>query len=141
ILKIAIYVVISLAIDNLLSMNVESDIEARALYLSQRPLVFDSVYRGQDVPAQSKIHKDCVSAKHKSWSWIQTVNECLGIHSENTANYHQFYHDVCHLEEDMLSFLLWMDSLTVRAQVKTQDPNVMLKHFRLINNCWTIRAS
>nr|KAI8726814.1 microtubule-actin cross-linking factor 1 [Biomphalaria glabrata] len=82
-----------------------------------------------------------VSAKHKSWSWIQTVNECLGIHSENTANYHQFYHDVCHLEEDMLSFLLWMDSSTVRAQVKTQDPDVMLKHFRLINNCWTIRAS
>ncbi|KAI8730408.1 microtubule-actin cross-linking factor 1, partial [Biomphalaria glabrata] len=121
--------------------NVESDIEARALYLSQRPLVFDSVYRGQDVPAQSKIHKNCVSAKHKSWSWIQTVNECLGIHSENTANYHQFYHDVCHLEEDMLSFLLWMDSSTVRAQVKTRDPDVMLKHFSLINNCWTIRAS
>ncbi|KAK6960698.1 microtubule-actin cross-linking factor 1, partial [Biomphalaria glabrata] len=52
-----------------------------------------------------------------------------------------FDHDVCHLEEDMLSFLLWMDSSTVRAQVKTQDPDVMLKHFRLINNCWTIRAS
>uniref|UniRef100_A0A2C9L456 Desmoplakin SH3 domain-containing protein n=1 Tax=Biomphalaria glabrata TaxID=6526 RepID=A0A2C9L456_BIOGL len=32
----------------------------------------------------------------------------------------------------MLSFLLWMDSSTVRAQVKTQDPDVMFKHFRLI---------
>ncbi|KAI8780441.1 potassium channel subfamily T member 2 [Biomphalaria glabrata] len=72
-----------------LQKSIFIDIEARALYLSQRPLVFDSVYRGQDVPAQSKIHKNCVSAKHKSWSWIQTVNEYLGIHSENTANYHQ----------------------------------------------------
>ncbi|GFN99913.1 microtubule-actin cross-linking factor 1 [Plakobranchus ocellatus] len=112
--------------------NAQADLEERALYLSSRPKVFDSVYRGEDIEKQSKMHKDCVSALQRSWSWLQTLTQCMKTHVENTAGYHQFYHDVRHLEEDMTSWLMWLDSPTVKARVKTSDPDVMLKHFRLL---------
>lgn len=43
----------------------------------------------------------------------------------------QFYHDVRHLESDMETFLQWMDSPTVKAPVKTSDPEVILQQFRV----------
>ncbi|CAL1534640.1 unnamed protein product [Lymnaea stagnalis] len=118
-------------IENLFQ-NVQSDIEDRALYLSKRPKVFQSVYRGQDIESQTKMHKECVYTMRESWSWLQTLTTCVGIHTENAATYHQFYHDVQHLEEDMSTYLQWMDSPTIKAPVKTKDPDDMLMHFKLL---------
>lgn len=43
----------------------------------------------------------------------------------------QFYHDAKHLEEDMLAFLQWLDSPTVRAPVKTNDHELISAHFKV----------
>ncbi|XP_005100351.2 microtubule-actin cross-linking factor 1 [Aplysia californica] len=114
--------------------NVQTDVEDRALYLSQRPKVFESVYRGEDLDSQSRMHKDCVYALRNSWVWLKELVSCLDTHTENAGGFHQFHHDVKHLEQDMLSYLQWLDSPTVTAPVKTSDPTVMLQHFRMLLN-------
>ncbi|BFZ22115.1 hypothetical protein BsWGS_25154 [Bradybaena similaris] len=118
-------------IENLFQ-NVQSDIESRAIYLSSRPKVFDSMYRGEDIHSQSRMHKDCVYVLRDSWHWLQVLNTCMEVHIHNAAAYHQFYHDSRHLEEDMQAFLQWLGSPTVRAQVKTSNPDVISEHFKML---------
>lgn len=43
----------------------------------------------------------------------------------------QFFYDARHLETDLDSYLDWLDSLPLRAPVKTRDPEVMTSHFRV----------
>ena len=39
--------------------SVQTDMEDRALYLSNRPKVFESVYRDDDLTEASRMHKVC----------------------------------------------------------------------------------
>ncbi|XP_041374834.1 LOW QUALITY PROTEIN: microtubule-actin cross-linking factor 1-like [Gigantopelta aegis] len=115
-----------------LYQNVQTDMEDRALYLSNRPKVFESVYRDEDVTEASRMHKNCIYALRSSWQWLTVLNKCMDVHMSNAAEFHQFHHDIRHLDEDMTTFLSWLNSEALRRPVQTHDPQLMLKHFRLI---------
>ncbi|KAL5005910.1 hypothetical protein ScPMuIL_017068 [Solemya velum] len=109
---------------------VQSELEDRALYLTQRPKVFESMYRGEGLEACSRVHKDCTYALRHSWSWLSQVSQCLNVHIRNAGDYHQFFHDARTIKEDMQSFLAWMNRDVIRSKVETRDTDVMMRYLR-----------
>lgn len=88
--------------------NFENEITQRACYLIERPKVFESVYRGQDLDIATRLHKDSVYAVRNAWSWVQQVSSCVEQHLKNAADYHQYFYDIRHLHEDMSGFFSWL---------------------------------
>ncbi|XP_067685972.1 microtubule-actin cross-linking factor 1, isoforms 6/7-like isoform X1 [Haliotis asinina] len=117
-----------------LFQNVQADFEDRALYLSNRRKVFESVYRGEDIAEASRMHRDCVYALRQGWAWLSNLTQCMEVHLKNAGEFHQFHHDVKHLDEDMHTFLQWLNTEVFRKQVQTRDPELMASHFRVIIN-------
>ncbi|ESO82078.1 hypothetical protein LOTGIDRAFT_237159 [Lottia gigantea] len=115
-----------------LFQNVQSEFEERALYLTERKPVFDSVYRDEEVESSSRMHRECTYDIKKGWAWISHLTHCLNTHVQNAADFHQYHHDVAHLDEDMETFLHWLNTDGIRKPVITKDPQVMIDHFRFM---------
>ncbi|KAK6172103.1 hypothetical protein SNE40_018056 [Patella caerulea] len=118
-------------IENLFQ-SVQNEFEERSLYLTERKPVFESVYRDEEVESSSRMHRDCAYDIKKGWMWISDLTQCLNTHVKNAAEFNQYHHDVRHLDEDMETYLLWLNSETIRKPVITKDPEVMINHFRFM---------
>ncbi|XP_021351800.1 dystonin-like isoform X3 [Mizuhopecten yessoensis] len=110
--------------------NVQSEFEERALYLTERKKVFESVYREDDVEASARMHKDCVYALHHSWEWLTEVSGCIHQHIRHAGEYHRFYHDIQFLDEDMKYYMGLMNSERMRSKVETREPEVFINHLK-----------
>ncbi|XP_053386476.1 dystonin-like isoform X4 [Mercenaria mercenaria] len=117
-----------------LFQNVQTEFEERALYLTERRGVFDSIYRREHMENSSRMHRDCVYTLRKSWNWLGTVARCMEIHLANASEYHQFFHDSQYLYEDMQIYLSWLNSENMRERVETLEPSTMIKHIRDVTN-------
>lgn len=112
--------------------NFENEITQRACYLIERPKVFESVYRGQDLDIATRLHKDSVYAVRNAWSWVQQVSSCVEQHLKNAADYHQYFYDIRHLHEDMSGFFSWLSCVRMRRKIEARDPDAMIEHIRNI---------
>ncbi|GAB1607824.1 plectin-like isoform X1, partial [Argonauta hians] len=120
-------------IENMLQ-RVETELSLRASYLINRPKVFESVYRGEDVSRASHLHKDSVFAVRNAWAWTMQVECCLQVHIKNAAFYHQYFYDVQHLLQDMSGFLSWLNCVKMKEKLQVSDPDVMTAHVRNVLN-------
>ncbi|KAK3083433.1 hypothetical protein FSP39_022457, partial [Pinctada imbricata] len=117
-------------VENLLQ-NVQTEFEDRALYLTERRKVFESIYREDSVAESARMHRDCVYALRGSWNWLSQVTRCMEIHMQNAGEYHQFFHDVQFLDEDMEIYLASQSS---RKCHEIREPEVMMAYLREVTN-------
>ncbi|XP_076088399.1 microtubule-actin cross-linking factor 1, isoforms 6/7-like isoform X5 [Mytilus galloprovincialis] len=120
-------------VENLLQ-NVQSDFEERAMYLTERKLVFDSMHREEALKVSSRMHRDCVYAMRATWSWLGQVTQCLEVHMKNAGEYHQFFHEVQFIHEDMQTFLGLLNNSKMRAYLQPTKPDIMIQYFKDITN-------
>ncbi|XP_052813001.1 microtubule-actin cross-linking factor 1, isoforms 1/2/3/4/5-like isoform X2 [Mya arenaria] len=114
--------------------SAQTEFEERALYLTERRGVFDSMYRREHMEQSSRMHRDCVYTLRRSWGWLGTVARCMETHLQNAADYHQFFHESQYLCEDMQLYLAWLDSENMRERVETLEPSTIIKHIRDVTN-------
>lgn len=117
-----------------LFQNVQSEVEERALYLTERRGVFDSVFRQEHMEQSSRMHRDCVYSLRSSWGWLKTISKCMEVHLNNASEYHQFFHDAQYLSEDLQIYLSWLDSERMREKVETLEPDTIIRHIRDVTN-------
>ncbi|XP_033728126.1 plectin-like [Pecten maximus] len=110
--------------------NVQSEFEERALYLTERPKVFESVYREDDVTASASMHKECVYALRHSWEWLSEVSGCIHQHIRHAGEYHRFFHDIQFLDEDMKNYMGLMNSEGMRSKIETREPEAFINHLK-----------